>query len=403
MAEFLVKVADERGRVLEQLEHGFSEKEVRERFVQQGMLVYSIKPQGALLGAPLGRRPGRLSLETFIVFNQQFITLIRAGLPILLALELLSKRQRNRQFKSLLENVRDRVRSGEVLSQAFAAQGLLPKIYTTTLLAGEKSGNLEEVLNRYVAFQRVTMAFRRKLLTSLVYPALLVALVVVMLTFLITYVVPQFAELYSQLKQQLPPITTFMLEMGVAAKKYFVPFLVGLVVVVVGLWRWSGTPAGGERLDHWRLRLPLLGGIWLKYQIALFSRMMATLLAGGLPLVQALDTAGSSIESKFVARSITQAVQRVREGRALSRSLEETGIVPELAVEMIEVGESTGALSAMLTSVAEFFEDDVQTALAATLALIEPVILVGMGLVVGAVLISLYLPIFSLGAGAAAR
>jgi len=402
MAEFLVKVADERGRVLEQLEHGFSEKEVRERFVQQGLLVYSIKPRGALLGAPLGRRPGRLRLETFIVFNQQFITLIRAGLPILLALELLSKRQRNRPFKSLLENVRDRVRSGEVLSQAFAAQGLLPRIYTTTLLAGEKSGNLEEVLSRYVAFQRVTMAFRRKLLTSLVYPALLVALVVVMLTFLITYVVPQFAELYSQLKQQLPPITTFMLEMGVAAKKYFVPFLVGLVVVVVGLWRWSGTPAGGERLDQWRLRLPLLGGIWLKYQIALFSRMMATLLAGGLPLVQALDTAGSSIESKFVARSITKAVEQVREGRPLSRSLEETGIVPELAVEMIEVGESTGALSAMLTSVAEFYEDDVQTALAATLSLIEPVILVGMGLVVGVVLISLYLPIFSLGAGAAA-
>lgn len=403
MPEFLVKVADERGQVMQRVESARSPEEARERYAQQGYLVYSVRPRGVLAGGQTGLRRRRVKLEQFVIFNQQFVTLIRAGLPILMALELLAKRQRNAFFRGLLENVRDRVRAGEVLSQAFEAQGVFPRIYTTTLLAGERSGNLEEVLNRYIAFERVSIAFRKRLMASLIYPSLLIVLVTGMLIYLITYVVPEFNKLYQGLEVPLPAITSAMLQFGVAAQQYAIFGAPLLVIAGFLLWRWSRTESGGERLDRLRLRVPIAGEIWLKYQVAMFARMMATLLAGGLPLVNALETAGASMESRLLARGIQQAAHRVREGAALSRGMEETGVFPELAVEMTEVGESTGALPQMLSSVAEFYEEDVQTALAAALSLIEPVILIFMGVVVAFVLISLYMPIFSLGAAGQIR
>lgn len=402
MPEFLVKVADERGQVAQHIERARSQEEARERYAQQGLLVYSVKPRG-VLGTEVLERRRRVKMETFVIFNQQFVTLVRAGLPILVALELLAKRQRNAHFKSLLENVRDRVRAGEVLSQAFEAQGIFPRIYTTTLLAGERSGNLEEVLNRYIAFERVALAFKKKLKASLIYPALLFFLVICMLIYLITYVVPQFSKLYEGLNSKLPPITLFMLSVGEQAQRWGLILLPFAVVGGFLLWRWTRSDTGGEWLDRMRLRVPLLGDIWLKYQVAMFTRMMATLLAGGLPLVNALETASASMESRLISTGIQKASHRVREGMALSRSMEEAAVFPELAVEMTEVGESTGALPQMLSSVAEFYEEDVQTALSAALSLIEPVILVFMGVVVAFVLISLYMPIFSLGASGQLR
>src|SRR5581483_10859986 len=220
MAEYLIKVADERGHQHQSVEHGFSEAEVRERYVQQGYLVYWVRPRGMLAGGQLQVRRRKIKIDQFVIFNQQFLTLVKAGLPIMNALDLLVKRQQNPYFRQLLENVRDRVRSGELLSEAFAAQGTFPKIYTTTILAGEKSGNLEEVLSRYINFQRLAMSFRKKLAVSLVYPALLVVAVTVMLTFLVTYVVPQFAKLYEGLNAQLPAPTVAMMAIGIAAQKY---------------------------------------------------------------------------------------------------------------------------------------------------------------------------------------
>lgn len=401
MAEYLVHTADERGHVSEHVEHAASISELRDRFTQQGLLVTSVKPRG-LLGQA-GPRQKKVRLETFIIFNQQFLTLIRAGLPILQGLELLSKRQKNRYLRSIVENVRQRVRTGELLSEAFknAAPGAVSKVYATTLLAGEKSGNLEEVLGRYITFQRVGLAFRKKLVASLVYPALLVTMVMLMFTFLLSYVVPQFQLLYSQIGGAgLPAITIFVLGVGDFAKRWLFVIIGFLVAAGFLLWRWSKTEGGAISIDRFRLAIPIGGDIWLKYQVAIFSRTMATLLSGGLPLVQALETAGSSIESKLLSNAVLDSVQKVREGRPLSRSLEETKIFPELAYEMVEVGESTGALPAMLTSVAEFLEEDVQTALSAALSLIEPVILIVMGVVVATVLIALYLPIFQLGAQA---
>ena len=382
---------------MEQVENGYSESEIRERFSSQGYLVYWVKPRGVFSGGAINLRRGKVKQSQFLIFNQQFLTLIKAGLPILNSLDLLIKRQRDAALRAQLENVRDRVKSGELLSDAFAAQGAFPKLYTTTLLAGEKSGNMEEVLGRYIAFQRLALTFKKKLAVSLVYPALLITVVLIMVTFLITYVVPEFAKLFDNLGAKLPAPTVVMLAVGVNAQKY-APFVaVGLVAAIFGLWRWKKTDQGAESVDKVILSLPVLGPIWLKYQVASFARMLSTLLSGGLPLVPALETAGASMSSRRILNGIAEAAVRVREGRSLAKSLEDQKIFPDLSVEMIEVGESTGALPAMLNSVAEFYEEDVQTALGAAMALIEPVILIVMAVFVGGVLISLYLPIFTLG------
>jgi len=397
MAQFLVKIADDRGHMAQQVEHGYSESEVRERFVQQGYLVYWVKPRGLFSGGKFQLGGRKVKQGQFVIFNQQFLTLIKAGLPILNSLDLLIKRQKDGNLKGLLQNVRERVKSGELLSDSFAAQGVFPRIYTTTLMAGEKSGNMEEVLGRYIAFQRLALTFKKKLAVSLVYPALLVTMVLVMIVFLVTYVVPEFAKLFENLNAQLPAITVLMLAVGTRAQK-LAPFLViGVVLVAAFFGRWKNTDRGAEQIDSVILKMPLLGDIWLKYQVANFSRMLSTLLAGGLPLVPSLETAGASMSSRRILNGIVETAARVREGQTLSGSLEQQKMFPDLSVEMIEVGESTGALPAMLNSVAEFYEEDVQTALGATMALIEPVILIIMAVFVGGVLISLYLPIFSLG------
>jgi type IV pilus assembly protein PilC len=398
MAEFLVKLADERGRVLEQTENASSESDLRERFTKQGFYVYSVRSKGlfsdGLIGAP---RRKKVKQADFAVFNQQFYTLIHAGLPIPTALELLAKRQRNPFFRSVLENVRERVKGGEVLSSAFAAQGIFPQLYNTTLVAGEKSGSLEEVLTRYISFQRVSMAVRKKLLVSLIYPALLIGLVTVMITYLIAFVVPKFAELYRDLQAPLPSTTLYLIAFGQTVHHYFFFIILGIAVLVLIVWKWKNSQSGAEKLDKIRLKLPVLGGIWLKYQIAMFARMMGTLLAGGLPLVPALETAGASIQSRSVARASLVAAERVREGISLSTSLEETKMFPDLALEMLEVGESTGSMREMLNSVAEFYEEDVENATAAAMSLIEPALLIFVAIFIGFVLISLYLPIFSIG------
>jgi len=397
MAEFVVKIADDRGRVQQHVEHGYSEAEVRDRFSQQGYLVYWVKPQGVLTSGVSLRRRRKLKQDAFLVFNQQFLTLIRAGLPILNSLELLIKRQKDGQLRQILENVRERVKGGELLSEAFAAQGIVPKIYTTTLMAGEKSGNIDEVLTRYISFQRLAMTFRKKLFVSLIYPTILVTVVMIMVTFLFTYVVPKFADLFNSLDAKLPTITLFMLAIGQNAQKYAPFVFVGLVILAFVLWRWKDTDRGADFIDRMILSLPLLGDIRLKHQVASFSRMLSTLLQGGLPLVPSMETAGASMSSRRIVKGVMRAGTRVREGQGLAPSLEEQKIFPDLAVEMIEVGESTGALPAMLNSVAEFYEEDVQTALGASMALIEPLILIIMAIFVGGVLISLYLPIFTLG------
>jgi type IV pilus assembly protein PilC len=399
MAEFVIKLADERGRVQEQVQTAATADELRARFVHAGYHVFSIRARSGM--TLLARR--KVKLEPFLIFNQQFLTLIRAGLPILGSLQMLAKNQKNAHFSAQLDDISNRVKTGEALSSAFEAQSGFPVMYTTTLLAGERSGNLQEVLERYVSFQRITLTFRKKLITSLIYPCVLLVLVTALVIFMFAYVVPQFATLYDQLGSNLPSMTVALLTFSKWLNRNLLWILLILAGTFAAVYRFSVTEKGKDFVDGFRIRLPILGKIWIKYQVALFARTLATLLTGGLSLVPSLETAARSISSRRVSKAVVSSISTVREGKSLAEALIQTKVFPDLAAEMITVGEQTGALPQMLNSVAEFFEEDVATALTVSLALIEPIILIIMGIVVVFILISLYLPIFSMGQTGAAQ
>jgi type IV pilus assembly protein PilC len=394
MAEFVIKLADERGHVMEQVQTAATSEELRARFVHAGYHVFSIRARSGFGGL----KRGKVKLEPFLIFNQQFLTLIRAGLPILGSLEMLAKNQKNTHFASQLNDITNRVKTGEALSSAFEAQSGFPVMYTTTLLAGERSGNLQEVLERYVSFQRISLTFRKKMVASLIYPAVLLTLVSGLMFFMFAFVVPEFAVLYDQMGSKLPAMTVDLLTFGKWVHQNLLWIFLVLFGTAFGFYRFSITERGKDFIDGFRVRMPVFGKIWLKYQVALFARTLSTLLTGGLPLVPSLETAARSISSRRVSKAVVTSIGTVREGKSLAEALTETGIFPDLAAEMINVGEQTGALPQMLNSVAEFFEEDVSTALTAALTLIEPAILIIMGAVVLFILISLYLPIFSMGA-----
>ncbi len=385
-----MKYADTRGQVHQTAAEGRNESELRDRFTRQGYLVYSVTPKA---GASSGKG---VNMEKFLILNQQFVTLIRAGLPILKSLDLLAERLTDAKLQGPLSNVRDEVKTGALLSSAFQSQGIFPPMYITTVMAGERAGSLVEVLDRYISYQKLALSVRKKLLTSLIYPALLFSLVFILIVFLITYVVPKFAELYSTLNAELPTPTLILISISTTASSYILFALAALLGGAAGIYFWSRTEGAQETLDRLTMNLPLFGEIWTKFQVAQLARVLSTLLLGGIPLLQALQTAGESVGSKLIQKSLAQASQLVREGQPLSESLAKTGIFPPLAIDMMEVGESTGALPTMLGSVAEFYEEDVQTKLQAVLSLIEPVIMIFMGAFVAFVLIALYLPIFSL-------
>ena len=404
MAEFLCKVADSTGRVFSQLEAAQTIGEARQKLLDRGLYVYSVRPRGGLLSYVVPRRRERMvGGSDFLIFNQQFNTLVKAGLPILKALDLLAERAASPKLRPLLTDVRERVREGASLSEALEEQGAFPKVYTTAVLAGEKSGNLTGVLDYYITYQRVSTGFRNRLLVALIYPTILVIVVTSILAYLVTYVIPEFAKLYADLNVELPPMSKALLAVALPLRSYLFIVAPGLVAVIAGLYLWSRSEVGGLALDRLKPRLPMLGEIWLKAQVAQFVRTLSTLLAGGTPLVAALSTAADSVGTRLLARAIRQAAEGVRQGQSLHASLAASGLMPELALEMIEVGEASGALPSMLGSVAEFYEEEVNLRLAKVLAWVEPAILIVMALVVAFILISLYLPVFSLSMGAAGR
>jgi type IV pilus assembly protein PilC len=398
MAEFVLKYADGRGQIHQQVATAGSEREIRDRFTTQGFLVYSVKPRaaGALAASGMFGGKKKLNLEKFLIFNQQFVTLIRAGLPILKSLDLLAERLTDPKLEPYIKAVRDEVRNGTLLSDAFRQQGIFPKIYVSSVMAGEKSGSLTEVLDRYIHYQKLSLAVRKKVMVSLMYPCVLIVLVCVLMVFLVTYVVPTFATLYSSMQATLPGMTLVLIAIGTTARSYILVAFGGLIAAVFVFRWWSRRPAARDAIDRVKLKVPIFGEIWLKYQVAQLARILSTLLTGGIPLVQAMETAADSLTAPLLQRAVDSAGKSVREGQPLSGSLRALKLFPALAIDMIEVGESTGALPAMLNSVAEFFEEDVNTRMQAALSLIEPAIMLTMGAVVAFVLIALYLPIFSL-------
>jgi type IV pilus assembly protein PilC len=400
MGEFLCKVADPGGRVFEQVETAQSVDEARNKLTDRGLFIYSVRPRRALsLRGLFQRRDRAVRGNDFLIFNQQFNTLIKAGLPILKALDLLADRTAAPRLRPVLSDVRQQVRDGALLSEAVAGQGIFPAVYTSSVLAGEKSGDLPGVLDQYIAYQKTSSGLRKRLVGVLIYPVILVIVATAIISYLVTYVIPQFAMLYKDMNVPLPVPTEILITLVTGFKGYILGFAIVLVAGVAGAFLWSQTEQGAIWFDRLKLKLPVAGEVWMKFQVTQFARTLSTLLTGGTPLVAALQTASGSLRSKLVATSVGEAAKRVREGQSLSSSLAQTRLVPSLAIDMIQVGEESGALAAMLASVAEFFEEEVNTRLTTLISIVEPSILVVMGAVIAFILIALYLPLFSFTVG----
>ena len=396
MGQFLCRVADAEGRVFSQVEPATSLEEARQKLVERGLYVYSVESRGGRLAGLLRQRSGRqIGGSEFVILNQQFNTLIKAGLPILKSLDLLASRATAPKLRPVISQIRDRVREGKSLSEAVAEAGVFSKVYSTAILAGEKSGNLPGVLDYYIAYQRVSTGVRKKILASLVYPTLLISVAVIIVTYLVTAVIPKFALLYQDLNVELPAPTRLLIALTVDYRFVFLGAVASLALAAAGIFLWSRTDEGGAAFDRFKFRLPVIGDTLLKFQVAQFSRTLSTLLTGGTPLVAGLQTASDAITSKLLRSTVSRSTQMVREGESLHGALASSGTMPELALDMIEVGESSGALAPMLNSVAEFYEEEVSLRLSTLVSLIEPILLIFMGLIVAFILISLYLPIFS--------
>jgi type IV pilus assembly protein PilC len=400
MGEFVCKVADGSGRVFLQVEPAESVTEARQKLSDRGLFVYNVRPRAGILGQLTGqRRQKSVDGNDFLVFNQQLNTLIKAGIPILKALDLLTERAAAEKLRPVLGEVRRLVREGTPLSEALDQQGVFPKVYTVSILAGEKSGNLSGVLEYYITYQRVTTGLRKKLIATLIYPTILICAATGIVTYLVSSVIPKFAGLYADLNINLPQATRILIALTVTYRGYLLGTITLLALLVAATFAWSRSEQGGMAMERIRMRLPLIGDTITKFQFAQFCRTLSTLLAGGTPLVQAMETAGGAIGSRLVSGAVIQSATLVREGQSLHNSLASTGLVPDLALEMVEVGEASGSLASMLASVAEFYEDDVNTHLANLVALIEPAILIFMAILIAFILVALYLPMFSLSVG----
>ncbi len=396
MGEFVCRVADADGRVFSHVEAASTLEEARQRLADRGLFVYSVEKRGGRLGSLVRRRTSReVGGSDFLILNQQFNTLIKAGLPILRALDLLATRASSTKLRPVISQIRDQVREGKSLSEAVDEAGVFSKVYSTAILAGEKSGNLPGVLDYYIAYQRVSTGVKKKIVATLVYPTLLITVAIIIVSYLVTGVIPKFALLYRDMNVELPTPTRVLIALTVDYRFVFLGIVGLLVLTAVGVFLWSRTEEGGTAFDRFKFRLPVVGDTLLKFQVAQFSRTLATLLTGGTPLVAGLQTATEAIGSKLLQSTVAEATQMVREGETLHGALASKGVMPQMAVDMIEVGESSGAISPMLNSVAEFYEEEVNLRLSTMVAVIEPVLLVIMGLFVAFILISLYLPIFS--------
>ncbi len=397
--EFRCRLGMASGKIVEGVYTAPDEAHLRRELEGQGLLVLSLRRRGGW-GRPVRATRGRrIALREFIVFNQELATLLGAGLPLVESLGILRQRVDKPAFRALLDDVHRRVRGGEALSEAFEAQGgAVPGVYTASLSAGEKSGSLEQVLRRYVAHARTMAEVRRKTISAMIYPAILLGLSLLVVAIIVLRVVPEFAGFYAGLGAELPFVTRAIMTLSEVVRGYLLPITLGLTAAGAMLWRWMRKPDRSAMVDRLLLRVPLAGALAGKYATSQLSRTLATLLGGGIPLVAALDVAGRSLTNRHVCRQLAIVSGEVREGQALSASLAARGIFPAVAVEMVEVGEATGALQDMLNSVADFFDEEIDTTLARFMTLLEPILLVVMGLVIAGMLLALYMPLLQLGA-----
>jgi type IV pilus assembly protein PilC len=396
MPEFIVRVGTPDGHIVERIIEASNGRAAEEELRRQGMHVFDLKRGAISLRdlIPRGRRV--MTTERFLLFNQELLALVRAGLPILQSFDIMLERQKNAGFREVLTDIRDKVKSGVALSDAFASYGdLFPPIYSTSLRAGERSGDLEGVLRRFLRYQKMIVALRKKVTTALIYPAILVALSVAMVFVMLTKVIPRFAEFYAGFDAELPVFTRVMIAIANTLNDNIIITVVAAAALIVLLRRWIAT-TGRATWDRIKLELPMVGGILHRFAIMQFTQSLGTLLSGGTPMVPAIEIASQSVTNRVISTKVWGIVQNVREGEPLWRSLESTGVISDLAVEMIKVGESTGALTEMLANVSEFYDEEIEARLQRVVAAIEPIILVFMGIVIATLLYAFYLPLFQL-------
>jgi type IV pilus assembly protein PilC len=396
--EFRCRLGTPGGEIIEGVYVADSESRLRTELEEKGLFVLSLQRRGGFPGlASRGGRQRRISSREFLVFNQELATLLKAGMPLVQSLEILRQRVANPTFKAVLDAVHEKVKAGTALSDAFAEHpGLFPAVYSASLMAGERSGSLDEVIRRYVAYEKVIGAVKRRTLSALIYPAILVVMMVALIGIIVIRVVPGFSSFYANFGRELPLST----RMIVGVSDFLVTNLwligIGLVAIVVSAVGWLKQPGHRTRVDALLLRLPWAGDTVRKFATSQFARTLATLLGGGLPLVNGLEVAGAAMTNRYLAHELEEVTRRVREGQSLASSMLERGVFPDVAVKMVEVGESTGALQEMLNSLAEFYDEEIETEVARFITLIEPVILVIMGVVIAAVVLALYMPLFEL-------
>jgi type IV pilus assembly protein PilC len=396
--EFRCRLGTPGGEIVEGVYVADSEARLRQEFEEKGLYVLAIQHAGrAALGSFKLPRRNRVSTREFLVFNQELATLLKAGMPLVQSLDILRRRVANPLLKTLLDDVYDRVRAGSSLSEAFEAHGsLFPGVYTASLLAGEKSGSLEQVIRRYVAYVKVVSAVKRKTISALVYPAILLALSCVVVAIIVLKVVPEFGAFYQQFGGELPLSTRIIVSISEFAIAYFLVMVVGIAGAIALGVAWLKRPGNRRRFDQWILGIPQVGPIARKFGTSQAARTLATLLGGGIPLVNAIDVSARSISNQYLAGELQTAAQQVREGRALAQAMLQSGAFPDVAIKMVEVGESTGALQEMLNSLSEFYDEEIETNLTRFITIVEPALLVIMGIVIAALLLSLYMPLFNL-------
>jgi type IV pilus assembly protein PilC len=396
--EFRCRLGTPGGEVIEGIYVADNETRLRRELEEKGLYVLSLQRRGSLSAlAPGGGRRTRISGQQFLVFNQELATLLKAGMPLVQSLDILRQRVANPTFKAVLDAVHEKVKAGSALSEAFEEHGdLFPPIYSASLMAGERSGNLDSVLRRYVAYEKVIGAVRRRTISALIYPAVLIGMMILLVGIIVLKVVPAFSEFYAGFDRQLPLSTRLIMAVSefVLANGWVI-----LGAVVVGgfvLLGWARSPSQKVRLHRMILELPWAGETIRKFSTAQIARTMATLLGGGIPLVNSLEIGVRAMSNRYLAAELDEARKRVQEGQSFAAALLERGVFPDVAVKMVEVGESTGALQEMLNSLADFYDEEIETEVARFITLIEPVLLVVMGVIIAAVVLALYMPLFEL-------
>ncbi len=400
MAEFICRLGTPSGEILTRVVEAAAAAEARTRLEGEGFRVFTVANAEKGLSAVLpfggaGGKKGRVKPGDFLLFNQQLSALLRAGIPVLQSINLLKNRSASSTLRTMLADIETKIKSGIPLSDAFEAQGVFPKIYTASLLAGEKSGALDDVLARYVDYLKRSVGVSRKLRGALAYPLFLLTAAMLMVAFLTLYIVPRMSDLFKGLSTNkgLPTVTLVVLGFSNFVSSNIWWLLPLLLVLGFSLFVWLRTPNGKLLLGKLLLKLPIVGPLIKQMTTSQLARSLSTLLSGGITVPDAWDIASQSINNLELRRRSQAVLPLIREGRLFTDSLATANWIPELALDMIGIGEKSGSLREMLDEVANFYDAESEVKLEQLTTLLEPVILVFMAGIVITILLAIYLPI----------